>query len=88
MVRTTVDDSYSTTVMSGKCNTVLASWENAGIMSQFDNISEEELLAFIREQERRVMTLIAPDPNSDQRHAAAKLLTESKQALAEKRMAK
>jgi hypothetical protein len=57
-------------------------------MSQFDNMNEEESLTFIGKQERLVMTLIATDPNSDQRHAAAKLLVAAKQALAEKRMAK
>jgi hypothetical protein len=57
-------------------------------MSQFDNMNEEELLTFIGKQERLVMTLIATGPNSDQRHGAAKLLVASKQALAEKRMAK
>lgn len=50
-------------------------------------MNEEELLTFIREQERVVMTLIATDPNSEQR-AAAELLVESKQALAENRLAK
>lgn len=57
-------------------------------MPEFKNMNEEELLAYIREQERRVMTLIATDPDSDQRHAAAKLLVDSKKALAEKRLAK
>jgi len=51
-------------------------------------MNEEELLTFIREQERLVMKLIATEPDSEQRHAAAKLLVQSKQALAEKRMAK
>jgi hypothetical protein len=57
-------------------------------MSQFVNMNREGLLTFIGEQERLVGKLIATDPNSDQRHAAAKLLVQSKQALAEKRITK